>query len=212
MTQSPEVSIVADGRGLVESPRWHQGQFWFADWSVGEILSIDDQGACRVRARAPAPPLCFDFAADGDMLIVPSAQGLLLKQNASGQGAILARLGPGIWNEIVVDGRGNAYVNGPSLLLIRPDGQVSQDAEGFAFPNGMVVFPDNRRLVVAESHAMRLTAFDVSPDGPSFGAACLGATRGATRWHLCRSGRRYLVRRCPQSLLPAGQGRGRNSG
>jgi sugar lactone lactonase YvrE len=165
MIRSREVSIVADARGLVESPRWHQGQFWFADWSAGEILSIDDQGACQVRARAPAPPLCFDFAADEEMLIVSAAQGLLLKQHASGEVANFARLGPGMWNEIVVDGRGNAYINGPSLLLIRPGGQVSQEADGFAFPNGMAMFPDNRTLIVAESHAKRLTAFDVSSDG-----------------------------------------------
>jgi len=165
MMQSREVSVVAGGRGLVESPRWHDGQFWFADWTAGEILSINDQGACEVGARAPAPPLCFDFTAEGEMLIVSSAAGLLLKQKAGDESKMLAELGPGMWNEIVVDGRGNAYVNGPSLLLIRPDGQVSQQADGFAFPNGMAVLPDNRTLVVAESHAKRLTAFDMSPDG-----------------------------------------------
>jgi len=157
--------VQVSGRGLVESPRWHNGQFWFADWTAGEILSINDKGGCEVRARAPAPPLCFDFAADGAMLIVSSAAGLLLRQNAAGESTAFAKLGPGMWNEIVVDGRGNAYVNGPSLLLITPDGRVSQEAEGFAFPNGMAMLPDNRTLIVAESHAKRLTAFDVSPDG-----------------------------------------------
>ena len=90
MTQSHEVSIVVRDRGLVESPRWHDGQFWFADWTAGEILSIDDRGACQMRARAPAPPLCFDFAADGDMLIVSSAEGALLKQKAGGERIVFA--------------------------------------------------------------------------------------------------------------------------
>lgn len=164
MMQSHGASIIADGRGLVESPRWHDGRFWFADWTVGEILSIDEHGVCEARARVPAPPLCFDFAADGQMLIVSSAAGLL-KKNAGDEESVFAELGSGAWNEIVVDGRGNAYVNGPSLLLITPDGRVSQEAEGFAFPNGMAVLPDNGTLVVAESHAKRLTAFDVSPNG-----------------------------------------------
>lgn len=165
MTQSHEASIVVRDRGLVESPRWHDGYFWFADWTAGEILSIDDDGVCQVRARAPAPPLCFDFAADGELLIVSSAQGVLLKQNAGGERTAFATLGSGTWNEIVVDGRGNAYVNGPSLLLISPDGKVSQQAEGLAFANGMAMFPDNGTLILAESHAKRLTAFDVAPDG-----------------------------------------------
>jgi len=165
MIQSHNVSIVVEHRGLVESPRWHDGQFWFADWTAKEILSIDGTGACQVRARAPAPPLCFDFAIDGEMLIVSSVAGLLLKQEAGGEQRTFAELGSGMWNEIVVDGRGNAYVNGPSLLLIRPDGQVSREAENFAFPNGMAVAPDNGTLVVAESHAKALTAFDISADG-----------------------------------------------
>lgn len=165
MAEPREISLVVDRRGLVESPRWHDGQFWFADWTAGEILSINLEGACEVRARAPAPPLCFDFATNGDLLIVSSAAGVLLRQRAGTDGSVFAKLGPGMWNEIVVDGRGNAYVNGPSLVLVRPDGSVSVEAEGFAFPNGMTVLPDNRSLVVAESHAKRLTAFDISADG-----------------------------------------------
>jgi sugar lactone lactonase YvrE len=78
---------------------------------------------------------------------------------------VFANLGPGMWNEIVVDGRGNAYVNGPSIVLVRPDGSTSTEGEGFAFANGMAVLPDSGTLVVAESHASRLTAFDVGEDG-----------------------------------------------
>jgi sugar lactone lactonase YvrE len=163
--KSHDVKIVVTGRGLVESPRWHNGQFWFADWTAGEILSVGDGGACQVRARMPAPPLCFDFAADGDLLIVSSAAGELIKQKPDGTGSVFAKLGAGMWNEIVVDGRGNAYVNGPALLLVTPEGRVSLEAENFAFPNGMGILPDNGTLMVAESHAKQLTAFDISADG-----------------------------------------------
>jgi sugar lactone lactonase YvrE len=92
------------------------------------------------------------------------------------QHADLAALS-GDWNEIVVDGRGNIYVNGrcdfdpgegdpPGVIaLVTPDGSVRQVADGIAFPNGMVVTPDNSTLIVAESFAGRLTAFDIAPDG-----------------------------------------------
>jgi sugar lactone lactonase YvrE len=69
------------------------------------------------------------------------------------------------WNEIVVDGRGNAYVNGGIIALIRPDGSVRQVADDIAWGNGMAVTPDNSTLIVAESHGKRLTAFDIAPDG-----------------------------------------------
>ena len=71
------------------------------------------------------------------------------------------------WNEIVVDGRGNTYVNGIGgiVALVAPDGSARPLADGLAFPNGMAVTPDNARLIVAESHAKKLTAFDIAGDG-----------------------------------------------
>ena len=91
--------------------------------------------------------------------------------------ADLSVLGVTAFNEIVVDGRGNVYVNGGSdfdpgegkapgiIALVTPDGSVRQVADGIAFPNGMTVTPDNSTLVVAESFAARLTAFDIAADG-----------------------------------------------
>ncbi|MBO0686185.1 MAG: SMP-30/gluconolactonase/LRE family protein, partial [Candidatus Dormibacteraeota bacterium] len=95
------------------------------------------------------------------------------------------------WNEIVVDGRGNAYVNGagfdlmageepaPGLVvLVTPDGSVRKVAEGVAFPNGMAVTPDNSTLVVAESYSSRLTAFDIAADGGLSKQRVWAATEG----------------------------------
>ena len=160
-----DVATLVSGRGLVESPRWHAGRLWFADWTAGEVLALSDDGTVEVAARAAAPPLSFDFDAEGRMLIVASAAGLLLRKAANGSIDPFAELGGVGWNEIVVDGRGNTYVNGPQLLLVTPDGKVSAQAEDFAFPNGMAVTPDNGALICAESHARRLTAFDIAADG-----------------------------------------------
>ena len=161
-----EPTLILDRRGLVECPRWHDGHLWFADWTAGEILRLASDGTAEVMARAPAPPLSFDFDAEDRLLVVASAAGELLRQEPDGALASVARLGDGGgWNEIVVDGRGNAYVNGPRLVLVTPDGRVSAQADDFAFPNGMAVTPDNATLLIAESHARRLTAFDMAADG-----------------------------------------------
>ena len=82
------------------------------------------------------------------------------------------------WNEIVVDGRGNIYVNGfgfdflggeppePGIIaLVTPDGTARQVADGIEFPNGMVITPDNSTLIISESFGGRLTAFDIGADG-----------------------------------------------
>jgi len=160
-----EPTLLVTDRGLVESPRWHDGRFWFADWTAGEILRLGDDGQAEVVARAAAPPLSFDFAADGRMLIVASSEGRLLRREPDGAIRPFADLGGTGWNEIVVDGRGNAYVNGPRLTLVTPDGNAEVQAQDFAFPNGMAVTPENHTLICAESYARRLTAFDIAADG-----------------------------------------------
>jgi sugar lactone lactonase YvrE len=113
-------------------------------------------------------PICMDWLPDGRLLIVSSADGRLLCRQADGSLTTYAQLsqlsGTG-WNEIVVDGRGNAYVNGAVLALVTPDGTVRQVANTFAFPNGMAITPDNATLILAESHARHLTAFDIAADG-----------------------------------------------
>ena len=158
--------VVASGLGLVESPRWRDGQFWFADWTAGAVLRLDSAGAPRVVARAAAPPLSFDFAPDGAMYVVASGADSLLRQTADGRFEPFAAFGSsGGWNEIVVDGQGRIYVNGPRLVLIRGDGRVEPQAEGFNFPNGMAISADGRTLVCAESWGRRLTAFEIAENG-----------------------------------------------
>jgi sugar lactone lactonase YvrE len=169
------VHTLLAGRGLVESPRWHAGRFWFADWGSGEILAFDPAaGAVEVVARAPAPPLSFDFLPDGRMIIVGGRERRLLRREKHGElvtHADLSDLGDG-WNEIVIDGRGNIYINGGNadptvgnVDLVAVDGNVRRVAEDAAFPNGMTIAPDNGTLILAESHGGRLTAFDIEPSG-----------------------------------------------
>jgi sugar lactone lactonase YvrE len=125
-------------------------------------------------------PFCIDWLPGGRLLIVSGREGLLLRREPDGSlvtHADLTSLSRHPWNDIVVDGRGNAYVNTigfefpggefrpGAVALVTPDGVVRQVADGLAFPNGMVVTPDNTTLIVAESYGARLTAFDIAQDG-----------------------------------------------
>jgi sugar lactone lactonase YvrE len=167
--------------GLVvgESPRWRDGRLWFANWGAAqEIRTIDAQGRSEVIARGPKPAgYCIDFLPDGDLLV--TGEGEILRRESDGSfvtHADLSALGQA-WNEITLDGRGNIYVNDvgfrfgqeqfrPGIIaLVTPDGQARQVADNIAFPNGMVVTPDNSTLIVAESFARTLTAFDIASDG-----------------------------------------------
>jgi sugar lactone lactonase YvrE len=124
-------------------------------------------------------PISFDFAPDGTLLVVASGADHLLRQEPDGRLTPFAPLGKaGGWNEIVADAAGRTYVNGPQLLLVRPDGKVEAQAEGLAFPNGMAISADGRTLVCAESHGRRLTAFTIDRDGKLSGRRVWAALPG----------------------------------
>jgi sugar lactone lactonase YvrE len=175
--------ILATGLAFCESPRWRDGRLWVSDWGAQEILAISPAGDMEVVVKVgfPAFPMCIDWLpGDGGLLVVNSTEAVLLNRQPDGELARYADLGgiPGhSWNDIVVDGRGNTYVNSagvrgadggfsPGLVvLVTPDGTVSQVADNLAFANGMAVTPDNRTLIVAESYGQALTAYDIAADG-----------------------------------------------
>ena len=170
------------GLAFGEQPRWHEDRLWFSDWGTQEVIAVDLEGNSEVIVRAPSFPCCADWLPDGRLVVVSARDGLLLRREPDGSLVTYADLTglsdrpPG--NELVVDGRGNAYVNGggfdlmageeftPGMIaLVSPDGSARQVADGIAFPNGMHVMPDDSTLIVAESYAKRLTAFDIGTDG-----------------------------------------------
>jgi sugar lactone lactonase YvrE len=163
---------------LVESPRWHEDRLVFSDWGAGEVIALDLDGNRDVIATIDSIPFCLDRLPDGRLLIVAGDD--LLIRSPAGTLSTFAKLGAlstKPWNDIVADGRGNAYVNNigfdfpdgefaPGLIaLVGPDGTMRQVAEGLAFPNGMAIMPDNSTLIVAESYGGVLTAYDIAPDG-----------------------------------------------
>jgi sugar lactone lactonase YvrE len=154
-----------------ESPRWHDGRLWLSDWGAQEIIALDLDGNREVMVSTSfGLPFCIDWLSDGRLLIVSGRQGILLRRESDGAmvtHADLRHLSDGVWNEIVVDGRGNIYVNGgPGIIaLVGSDGTARQVADGIAFPNGMAVTPDNSTLIIAESHGKKLTAFDIASNG-----------------------------------------------
>ncbi|NEA24921.1 SMP-30/gluconolactonase/LRE family protein [Actinomadura bangladeshensis] len=171
-----EVRMLLDGRGLVESPRWHGDRLYFSDWSAGEVVAL--AGGAEVVARVKSLPLCTAWLPDGRLVIVSSTDGLLLRRERDGALVVHADLGRAAWNDVVADGRGNIYVNevgfdpmsgessgSGTVWLVAADGSVRQVADGIAFPNGMAVTSDNTTLIVADSYGHGLVAFDIGADG-----------------------------------------------
>jgi sugar lactone lactonase YvrE len=168
-----ETDVVLDGLGFPESTRWRDGRIWLCNWDSGEVLAVTPDGTTEVAARLSPRTLPFsiDWLPDGRLLVIDGPRRLLLRQQAPDGPldvvADLSGLGPAPLNELVVDTRGNAYVNGASgvVVLVRPDGEFQQVADGLRWPNGMALIDDGRTLVVADSHAQELVGYDIGPNG-----------------------------------------------
>jgi sugar lactone lactonase YvrE len=169
----PPARTLLTGLAMVESARWHDGRLWFAHWGVGEVVAVDLDGRAEVVAAGPARMgWSIDWLPDGSLVTTGDA----IRRH--GSGGVTTRLREQGANEIVTDPRGHTYVDGfdfdflgggaptPGWIdLLGPDGSSRRVAEDVAFPNGMVITPDGATLVVAESFARRLTAFDIADDG-----------------------------------------------
>lgn len=179
---SRNVEVLSSGHGLVESPRCGAGRVWFADWIRGQVLCHDlASGGTRTVAEVASLPLCFDVdRADGQLVVLNSVQGRLLRGPLAGRledWVDVSGLAQGAGNEVLVeDGRvwlnfGNfdpraGFPSTPVGLIAVVDASGARVvADAVAFPNGMALTPDSHELVVAESHASRLTAWTIDDDG-----------------------------------------------
>jgi len=188
MTNTPlETRLLLDGLAMGESPRWHDGRLWFPHWATPDILAVDLTGEAQVMAQGPSGlGHAIGWLPDGRLLVTGEH---LTRYEPDGSRTVHADLRPLSklgWSEMTVDGRGNIYVNSigfdfwaemadrvksPSeaptgiIALVTPDGRARKVAEGIAFPNGMVITPDNRTLIVSESFTGKLLAFDIGDDG-----------------------------------------------
>jgi sugar lactone lactonase YvrE len=181
-------TIVAGGLAFPECPRWHDGRYWLADMHVAVVLSYspDDWDSARVeleldRSSGDARTAGIGFLPDGRLLAVSSLDATVLCREANGDVVQHADLGDatrGWCNDMLVDGRGRAYVGSYGadyaageahadipLALVEPDGSARSVGEPLAFPNGTVLTSDGRTLVVGESLAETMTAFTVADDG-----------------------------------------------
>ena len=169
-------------KGLIfpEGPRWHDGKLWFSDMHALKVKTVDLNGRAEDIAEVTTWPSGLGWLPDGRLLIVSMTDRKLLRLE-NGQlktHADISKLASFHCNDMVVDGKGRAYVgnfgydllsNAPQktaeLVLVNPDGSARVVADGLDFPNGTVITADGQTLIVGESMGHRLTAFNVADDG-----------------------------------------------
>src|SRR5579863_826623 len=174
-----QLETVCSGLVFPECPRWHDGALYFSDMHDGIVWRLSDRGSAKV-LEIPAHPGGLGWLPDGTLQVVSMLDQRVLRSTPGGLApfADLSSFGVHIANDMVIDREGRAYVgnfgfdlNGgetprPTVLLsVEREGKIRIAAEDLLFPNGAVITSDGKTLVVAETFANRLTAFDIRPDG-----------------------------------------------
>ena len=180
MQTSPQLQPVIDGLAFAEAPRWHGGKLWFSDMYTHAVHCLEPDGQLTTVAHVPGKPSGLGWLPDGRLLVVSMAERKLLRLESQGLTlhADLSPLAGFDCNDMVVDSHGRAYVGNlgfdvfsgaplqpAALVMVTPDGQARTVADGLLFPNGAVITPDGKTLIIAETFGYRLSAFDVAADG-----------------------------------------------
>lgn len=173
-------TILVEGLQFPEGPRWHDDRLWFSDMNAQKVMAVDLSGNLETIVHVPGSPSGLGWLPDGRLLIVSMTDRRLLRfeKRKLVQVADLFGMATFHCNDMVVDGQGRAYIGNfgfdlgsfqemvpAEIIMVHPDGDAVVAARDLLFPNGTVITPDGKTLIVAETFGQRLTAFDIQPDG-----------------------------------------------
>ena len=194
----PEVLL--GGLTFPEGPRWREGRLWFSDFYSQRVMAVGMDGRAQTIVEVPNRPSGLGWTPAGELLIVSMLDRRLLRFDGAALHVVadLQALATGPCNDMVVDRMGRAYVGNfgydrhkgeaprtACIARVDPDGSVFSAAEELVFPNGMVITPDGATLIVAETFAARLTAFDIGSDGALSNRRVFAAIAGSHPDGIC---------------------------
>jgi sugar lactone lactonase YvrE len=198
MAATPKVLL--DGLIFPEGPRWHDGALYFSDMHGSVVWRLTPEGKASKVQEFPGHVSGLGWLPDGAMLVVSMDDRRLLRLTPHGPeiASDLSSFVANPINDMVVDRKGRAYIGGfgfnlftgeeprtTVLLCVEPGGGVRTAADNLQFPNGMVITPDGKTLIVAETLGARLTAFDIQPDGALTNRRVFAAIEGLTPDGIC---------------------------
>jgi sugar lactone lactonase YvrE len=205
-------TILLDGLAFPEGPRWRDGRLYFSDQHDRRVLAMDPSGKAETIVEVPEQPSGLGWLPDGRMLVVSMLDRRLLRLEGDTlvEHADLSTLAAGECNDMVVDAHGRAYVGNfgfdmyggaeaceTCIIAVEPDGRAHVAADELAFPNGTVITPDGRTLIVGESYGGRLTAFSIAPDGALGDRRVFAQLHGAVPDGICLDAEGAVWVACP---------------
>src|SRR5437660_1689348 len=163
---------LAKGFCFGEGPRWFEGLLWFSDMLGEAVHTADMRGSLTTLPVPGHSPSGLGFRPDGSLLIASTEDRQVLRYDGETVVTVadLTDVAPASLGDMVVDDAGRAYVgcqafSGGVIVRLDPDDTATVVADDLDFPNGLVITPDRKAMIVAESTGRRLTAFTIADEG-----------------------------------------------
>jgi sugar lactone lactonase YvrE len=206
-------TVILDSLAFPEGPRWHEGRLWFSDQHDKRVVAMHPDGSAETIVDVPQQASGLGWLADGRMLVVSMLDRKVMRLEADGALVVhadLSALAPGSCNDMVVGAEGRAYVGNfgfdmyagakaqeTCIIAVEPDGSARVVAEEMAFPNGSIITADGATLLVGESMAARISAFDIAADGSLANRRTWAKLEGATVDGMCLDAEGAVWAACP---------------
>ena len=206
-------AVILDGLAFPEGPRWYDNRLWFSDQHDKRVVALSVDGTAETVVELPQQPSGLGWLPDGRLLVVSMLDRKLMRREPDGSVVVhadLSALAPGSCNDMVVGAEGRAYVGNfgfdmyggaapkeTCVIAVEPDGTARVAAEGLSFPNGSVISADGTTLMVGESMASRISAFDIAADGTLSNRRIWAQIDGATVDGMCLDAEGAIWAACP---------------
>ncbi len=206
-------TVLLDDLVFPEGPRWHEGRLWFSDQHDKRVVAMTADGVAETIVEVPQQPSGLGWLTDGRLLVVSMLDRKVLRREPDGALVVhadLSALAPGACNDMVVGATGRAYVGNfgfdmyagekprkTCVIAVEPDGTARVAADGLGFPNGSVITPDGSTLLVGESMASQISAFDIADDGSLSNARVWAKIDEATVDGMCLDAEGAIWAACP---------------
>ena len=207
--------VLVEGLRFPEGPRWHEGRLFFSDQHDRKVWALSTDGSLDLVVEVPNRPSGLGWDPEGRLLIVSMDDRRLLRLDGDELTEVADLSSLAVWhcNDMVVDAAGRAYIGNfgfdldtpgvepVSVPLIRvdPDGSLRRAAEEIRFPNGTVITPEGATLIIGESWAGCLTAFDVDAHGGLSNRRQWAKLHGAVPDGICLDAEGAIWSACPLS-------------
>jgi len=173
-----DTELFLEGFQFTEGVRWHNNTLWFCDLWGNQVYCFSEQGKC-IQEISVNTPVGLGWLLDDSLLITSLKERTLFifKNNELSVYHMLDMAAPGYCHDFTVSQKNIVYLSTSGfypqhkikpikskILVLTEKGNIKIAASNMGYPNGIIITPDQKHLIVSETFAATVSIFDITSD------------------------------------------------